>query len=85
MGLLTKQIKNYAKTPSRLGQLGHSVIKVSRSVTHSAVQDSVEELTSNSTGSKSVINPEDQLIISKQEWELIQKQFEDLGKQLLQL
>ena len=45
----------------------------------------MEEITSNSTGSKSAINPDDQLIISKQEWELIQKQFEDLGQQLLQL
>ena len=41
LGLLTKEIKNYAKTPSRLGQLGHSVASVCRSVRSSVgVEDS---------------------------------------------
>ena len=59
LGLLTKEIRNYAKTPSRLGQLGQSVQHLQNSVSQIGVNETVEQL------------DVEQVVISRAEWEFI--------------
>ncbi|CAL6007412.1 Kinesin-like_protein [Hexamita inflata] len=79
LGLLTKEIKNYAKTPSRLGQLGQSVLQVAKSVRSSM------SLNNSMNASQISELDEDYIAIRRQEWDWVQEQFSQLGEQLYKM